>query len=238
VSCYAKPRSPKKEWCNIYVMYTPDIYYLGKPRAPATVNITVSCSWALTSTTPQEHKNIWINNDRILTSYVPSRWFILILRRGRIEVQKIALELIWKLQRNFPWPSCRPAVEINSVWEPQIWSSCQPWFLKRTACDATIKLKLFAQGGLFIWSKMSMIQRVGMRGGGGSLIPAFQYLIHMVWRPCDLSLVMISSLASKCQDCKLFTLSPTGYKKRTGQFLRVLHVYSIDNFVPFWLKWL
>ena len=28
-------------------------------------------------------------------------------------------------------------------------------------------------------------------------------------------------------------LSPTGYKKRTGQFLRALHVYSIDNFVAF-----
>ena len=33
-------------------------------------------------------------------------------------------------------------------------------------------------------------------------------------------------------------LSPPGYKKRTGQFLRALHIYSIDNFVAFWLKWL
>ena len=29
-----------------------------------------------------------------------------------------------------------------------------------------------------------------------------------------------------------------GTKKRTGQFLRALLVYSIDNFVAFWLKWL
>ena len=56
-------------WCNIYVMYTPSIYYLGKPRAPAMTNITVSCSWTLMSTTSREHKNIWINNDWILTSY-------------------------------------------------------------------------------------------------------------------------------------------------------------------------
>ena len=28
-------------------------------------------------------------------------------------------------------------------------------------------------------------------------------------------------------------LYPTGYQKRTGQFLRSLHVYSIDNFVAF-----
>ena len=37
---------------------------------------------------------------------------------------------------------------------------------------------------------------------------------------------------------KHFTLSPTGYQKRTRQFFRALHVYSIDNFVAFWLKWL
>ena len=29
------------------------------------------------------------------------------------------------------------------------------------------------------------------------------------------------------------TQSPTEYQKRTGQFLRALHVYSIDNFVAF-----
>ena len=33
---------------------------------------------------------------------------------------------------------------------------------------------------------------------------AFQYLIFMIWRPCDLNLVMISSLASKCQDLEAF----------------------------------
>ena len=36
----------------------------------------------------------------------------------------------------------------------------------------------------------------------------------------------------------LLTPTATGYKKKTGQFLRALHVYSIDNFVAFWLKWL
>ena len=32
---------------------------------------------------------------------------------------------------------------------------------------------------------------------------AFWYLIPMIWRPCDLNLVMISSVASKCQDFKV-----------------------------------
>ena len=42
-----------------------------------------------------------------------------------------------------------------------------------------------------------------MREGGKPLPLAFQYLIFMVKRPCDLNLVMISSLASKCQDFKV-----------------------------------
>ena len=42
-----------------------------------------------------------------------------------------------------------------------------------------------------------------MRKGGKPLPLAFQYLIFMVKRPCDLNLVMIPSLASKCQDFKV-----------------------------------
>ena len=42
-----------------------------------------------------------------------------------------------------------------------------------------------------------------MREGGKPLPLAFQYLIFMVERPCDLNLVMISSLASKCKDFKV-----------------------------------
>ena len=38
-----------------------------------------------------------------------------------------------------------------------------------------------------------------MRDGGGPLPLAFQYLIIMIERPCDLNLVLISSLAAKCQ---------------------------------------
>ena len=52
-----------------------------------------------------------------------------------------------------------------------------------------------------LWSKM--FQRVGMKEGGLPPPPAFPYLIPMVWRACDLNLVMITSLASKCQDFKL-----------------------------------
>ena len=41
-----------------------------------------------------------------------------------------------------------------------------------------------------------------MREGGGPLPLAFQYLILLILGPCDLNLVMISSLASKCHDFK------------------------------------
>ena len=50
---------------------------------------------------------------------------------------------------------------------------------------------------------MPMIWRAGMREGGKPLPLAFQYLIFMVKRPCDLNLVIISSLATKCQHFKL-----------------------------------
>ena len=53
-----------------------------------------------------------------------------------------------------------------------------------------------------LWSKMPMFQWAGMKKGVEPLPLAFQYLILMLWRPCDLNLAMISSLASKCQDFK------------------------------------
>ena len=51
--------------------------------------------------------------------------------------------------------------------------------------------------------KMAIFQRAGMREGGLPLPIAFQYLILMIWRACDLNLLMISLLASKCQYFKL-----------------------------------
>ena len=42
-----------------------------------------------------------------------------------------------------------------------------------------------------------------MREEGKPLALAFQYLIFMVSRPCDLNLKKISSLASKCQDFRV-----------------------------------
>ena len=42
-----------------------------------------------------------------------------------------------------------------------------------------------------------------MSEGGKPLPLAFQYMIFMVYRPCDLNLVMISLLTSKCQDFKV-----------------------------------
>ena len=41
----------------------------------------------------------------------------------------------------------------------------------------------------FLWSKMSMFQKLEIRDAGLPLPPAFQYLILMIWRDCDLNLV-------------------------------------------------
>ena len=55
-----------------------------------------------------------------------------------------------------------------------------------------------------LWlDKMPMFRRAEMRKGGLPLPLTFQYLILIIWRSCDLNLVMISSLASKGQDFKL-----------------------------------
>ena len=51
--------------------------------------------------------------------------------------------------------------------------------------------------------KIAIFRRAGMREEGLPLPLTFQYLIFMIWRPYDLNLVMISSLASKCQHFKL-----------------------------------
>ena len=51
--------------------------------------------------------------------------------------------------------------------------------------------------------KMAIFRRAGMKEGGLPLPLAFQYFIFMICRACDLNLVMISSLASKCQHFKL-----------------------------------
>ena len=45
--------------------------------------------------------------------------------------------------------------------------------------------------------KMAIFRRAEMREGGLPLPLAFQYLILMIWRACDLNLVILSSLASK-----------------------------------------
>ena len=51
--------------------------------------------------------------------------------------------------------------------------------------------------------KMAIFRRVAMRDVGLPLPLAFQYLILIILRPCDLNLVMISSMASKFQHFKL-----------------------------------
>ena len=62
---------------------------------------------------------------------------------------------------------------------------------------------MFAHGVACLWSKMPRFQRLGMRKGGEPLPQAFQYLILMIYRPCDLNLVIIALLAAKCQDFEI-----------------------------------
>ena len=81
-----------------------------------------------------------------------------------------------------------------------------------------------------LWSKMPMFQRAGMREGGEPLPLAFQYLILMIWRPCDLNLVMISSLASKCQHFKL-----RGLQFHYIKWLKKGH--SNFKVLAFWSQW-
>ena len=79
-----------------------------------------------------------------------------------------------------------------------------------------------------LWSKMPMFQRAGMKEGGLSFPPAFQYLILMIWRANDLNLVMISSLASKCQDFKLRGLQFHFIKRLKNEhpnFLRKMAIF-------------
>ena len=81
-----------------------------------------------------------------------------------------------------------------------------------------------------LWSKMPMFQRAGMREEVEPLPLAFQYLILMIWRPCDINLVMISSLASKGQDFKL-----RGLQFHYIKWLKNGH----HNFkgLQFWSRW-
>jgi hypothetical protein len=78
--------------------------------------------------------------------------------------------------------------------------------------------------------KIAIFQRAEMREGGLPLPLAFQYLILMIWRPPDLNLVMISSLASKCQHFKL-----RGLKFHSIKWLNNGH----PNFkvLAFWSQW-
>ena len=75
-----------------------------------------------------------------------------------------------------------------------------------------------------------MFLRAGMREGGKPLPLAFQHLIFMVKRPCDLNLVMISSLASKCQDFKVEMpyFQPLYVMKLKTSKFKVLAVASED----------
>ena len=78
----------------------------------------------------------------------------------------------------------------------EIWWHCIYFLWILTLCCKSIR------SFSFLWCKMPMFRRAGMREEGKPLPLAFQYLIFMVWRHCDLNLVMISSHASKCQDFK------------------------------------
>ena len=82
----------------------------------------------------------------------------------------------------------------------------------------------------FLWCKMAMFWRAGMREGGKPLPLVFQYLIFMLWRACDLSLVMISLLASKWQDFR--------YRAFQFHFIKQLkNGHSNFKDLLFWSQW-
>ena len=75
-----------------------------------------------------------------------------------------------------------------------------------------------------------MFQRAGMKEGGLPLPPAFQYLILMTWRACDLNFVMISSLASKCLEFKVRGLQFHFIKQLKNRHPKF-------KALPFWSQW-
>ena len=81
--------------------------------------------------------------------------------------------------------------------------------------------------------KMSMFQRVGMREGGIPLPLAFQYFILMIWRPCDLNMVMMTSLASKCltSKCKDYIFGMPVFQTFCNMKLKKFKVLA------FWSQW-
>ena len=75
--------------------------------------------------------------------------------------------------------------------------------------------------------KLAIFLRAGMREGELKLPLAFQYLIFMLWRACDLTLVMISLLATKWQD----------FRNRALQFHFIKQLkngHSKFKVLPFW----
>ena len=96
--------------------------------------------------------------------------------------------------------------------------------------------------------KMAIFWRAGMREGGLSLPLAFQYLIFMIRRACDLNLVIISLLASKCQDFELRGLqfhsikqlknSHSNFRSKNEIFYTFLHMTVMhSNFRLEWVNW-
>ena len=104
----------------------------------------------------------------------------------------------------------RQTKDVNLVkltrWEFVVWGK-YPWPICSVPLllwDTYTRVHNVSSGWpVYVCSKMLTFQRVGMREGRLSLPPALQYLILMIWRACNLNLVMISLLASKWQEFKL-----------------------------------
>ena len=112
----------------------------------------------------------------------------------------------WKICRRTFWTDVsNKTVYLHSPQECLVWVAC-------------------------LWSKMPMFQRVGMREGGLPLPLAFQYLILVIWRACDLNLAVISSLALKLQVLKvgMSILQPLYEVKLKASKFKVL---------AFWSQW-
>ena len=105
-------------------------------------------------------------------------------------------------------PTVTPSLVFRSTYGGFHWSICnlqsKPSLKIRTASSIfwiylayleTTAVCIIVRRLACLWSKMPMFKRAGMREGGEPLPLAFQYLILVIWRPCDFNLVMISSLA-------------------------------------------
>ena len=118
--------------------------------------------------------------------YIPSRSFL-------VHFKPSFLSTYWLKDKKWKLKDIRYKLKINN----------NATKMKRTVRKRSTLMPFHHCHKSVFRPKMAIFQRAGMREGGLPFPLAFDYLIFMIWRACDLNLVMISLLASKWQDFKL-----------------------------------